>query len=167
MVPVGTKSAASFSNSSAARASSRFTVGSSRYTSSPTSASAMARRISAVGWVTVSLRRSMARLVCRTASFSIPGIACVVMGFPVLKKISMRGRLPLYKFLEHFVGEQASARREADGVVFEVEKSVLHQLFDGGHKLVGLFTESLPGGAQRHAAIQTQAEEESLFQRLG
>ena len=58
-VPVGTSSAASFPRISAARRSSRFTVGSSPYTSSPTSASAMARRISGVGLVTVSLRRSM------------------------------------------------------------------------------------------------------------
>ena len=43
---------------SAQRSSSRFTVGSSPYQSSPTSASAMARRISGVGRVTVSERRS-------------------------------------------------------------------------------------------------------------
>src|SRR5579859_5318524 len=108
----------------------------------------------------------MARLVCRRASCSGAEMACVVMGFPVLKNISMRGRLPLYKFLEHFVREQASARRKADGIVFEVEKSVLHQLFDGGYKLVRLFTESLSCCAQRHAAIQAQTEEERLFQRL-
>ena len=35
------------------------TVGSSPKTSSPTSASAIARRIAGVGWVTVSLRRSI------------------------------------------------------------------------------------------------------------
>src|SRR5947199_5345052 len=58
MVPVGTNSAASFPRISAARSSRRFTVGSSPYTSSPTSASAMARRISGVGLVTVSERRS-------------------------------------------------------------------------------------------------------------
>src|ERR1700682_2970654 len=58
MQPVGTKSAASFSNISDARLSRWFTVGSSPYTSSPTLASAIARRISAVGWVTVSLRKS-------------------------------------------------------------------------------------------------------------
>src|ERR1700736_2683548 len=58
MQPVGTKSAASLSKISAARASRRLTVGSSPYPSSPTSASAMARRISGVGRVTVSLRRS-------------------------------------------------------------------------------------------------------------
>src|SRR5579863_7303536 len=58
MHPVGTNSAASLPKSSAARRSNRFTVGSSPYTSSPTSASAIARRISGVGRVTVSLRKS-------------------------------------------------------------------------------------------------------------
>src|SRR2546427_52199 len=58
MHPVGTNSAASLPKISAARFSSRLTVGSSPYTSSPTSASAMARRIAAVGRVTVSDRRS-------------------------------------------------------------------------------------------------------------
>src|SRR6266702_3140845 len=67
MHPVGTNSAASFPKISAARRSKRLTVGSSPYTSSPTSASAMARRISAVGRVTVSLRvhhslRNLSRL---------------------------------------------------------------------------------------------------------
>src|SRR5205085_11936482 len=56
---VGTKSAASFSKTSAARSCRRLTVGSSPYTSSPTSASAIARRIEGVGFVTVSLRRSI------------------------------------------------------------------------------------------------------------
>src|SRR5580692_8219700 len=58
MHPVGTNRAASLPNICAARASRRLTVGSSPYTSSPTSASAMARRIAGVGRVTVSLRRS-------------------------------------------------------------------------------------------------------------
>ena len=50
---------ASLPSSSAARSSSALTVGSSPKTSSPTSASAMARRISGVGRVTVSERRSI------------------------------------------------------------------------------------------------------------
>src|SRR5437879_6924076 len=58
MVPVGTNSAAGLPAISAARSSKRLTVGSSRYTSSPTSASAMARRMDGVGRVTVSLRKS-------------------------------------------------------------------------------------------------------------
>jgi hypothetical protein len=59
MVPVGTKIAASRPKTSAARASNLFTVGSSPYTSSPTSAAAIVARIAAVGFVTVSLRRSI------------------------------------------------------------------------------------------------------------
>src|SRR5262249_247338 len=58
MQPLGTKIAASLPKIFAARFSRRFTLGSSRYTSSPTSASAIARRMAAVGRVTVSLRRS-------------------------------------------------------------------------------------------------------------
>src|SRR6267143_1264774 len=54
MHPVGTNSAASFPKISAARFSSWLTVGSSPYTSSPTSATAIARRISGVGRVTSS-----------------------------------------------------------------------------------------------------------------
>src|SRR5690349_8220987 len=56
--PVGAKSASSCPSSSATRCSSRRTVGSSPKTSSPTGASAMARRIAAVGWVRVSESRS-------------------------------------------------------------------------------------------------------------
>ncbi|KFM60888.1 hypothetical protein X975_00036, partial [Stegodyphus mimosarum] len=58
MVPDGTKRAASLPRRSATRHSSSRSVGSSLYTSSPTRASAMARLIAAVGFVTVSLRRS-------------------------------------------------------------------------------------------------------------
>src|SRR5947199_4085306 len=56
--PVGVNSAASCPNIAATRASSALTVGSSAYTSSPTSAAAIAARIPAVGFVTVSDRRS-------------------------------------------------------------------------------------------------------------
>ena len=59
IVPLDTNSPASLPSSSAARASSALTVGSSPNTSSPTSAEAIARRISSVGWVTVSERRSI------------------------------------------------------------------------------------------------------------
>ncbi len=61
MVPLGTNRAASLPAMSAASCWRRLTVGSSLYTSSPTSAVAMAARISAVGRVTVSLRMSMMR----------------------------------------------------------------------------------------------------------
>ena len=59
IVPVGTNSPASRPKISAARFSSRLTVGSSPYTSSPTSAAAIAARISGVGRVTVSDRKSI------------------------------------------------------------------------------------------------------------
>ena len=60
IVPLGTNSAASLPSSPAIRCCSRLTVGSSPYWSSPTGASAMARRISGDGRVTVSERRSTA-----------------------------------------------------------------------------------------------------------
>src|SRR5438477_4082615 len=53
--------------SSADRSCRRFTVGSSPYQSSPTSASYIARRIDSVGRVTVSDRRSMGR--CTTGEY--------------------------------------------------------------------------------------------------
>src|SRR5262249_48274869 len=56
-----TNSAASVPRSCAARRCRASTVGSSPYTSSPTGARAIASRIAGVGWVTVSLRRSMGR----------------------------------------------------------------------------------------------------------
>src|SRR5688572_11687654 len=58
IVPVGTNAPASLPTTSAQRSWSRFTVGSSSYQSSPTSASAIARRIASEGFVTVSERRS-------------------------------------------------------------------------------------------------------------
>jgi hypothetical protein len=58
IVPDGTKSAASRRKSAATRSCRRLTVGSSPSTSSPTSACAIARRMSAHGRVTVSLRKS-------------------------------------------------------------------------------------------------------------
>ena len=67
IVAVGRKMAASWPRSSAARSSSAITVGSSRFCSSPTSASAMARRMPGVGCVAVSERRSItARIVPAT-----------------------------------------------------------------------------------------------------
>src|SRR5436189_6291942 len=58
MTPEGIHSAASNPSVAATCRSRRRTVGSSPYTSSPTSASAMARRMAGVGRVTVSERRS-------------------------------------------------------------------------------------------------------------
>ena len=59
IVPLVANIAASLPSIWAARASSSFMVGSSPYTSSPTSAAAIAARMARVGWVTVSLLRSM------------------------------------------------------------------------------------------------------------
>src|SRR5215813_2188864 len=59
MVPEGTYSAASFPSNRAVTSWSRLTQGSSPKTSSPTSASTMARRMPGEGLVTVSLRRSI------------------------------------------------------------------------------------------------------------
>ena len=58
IVPELTNRPASLPSSAAARSSRALTVGSSPKTSSPTSAAAMAARIAAVGFVTVSERRS-------------------------------------------------------------------------------------------------------------
>src|SRR6202035_814176 len=63
IVPEGTKSAAAVPIAAAASSCSVRTVGASPKTSSPTSASAIARRISASGRVTVSDRRSMRSVV--------------------------------------------------------------------------------------------------------
>ena len=58
IVPVGKNRAAALPVTSAASSCSRFTVGSSPYQASPTSASAMALRMASDGVVTVSERRS-------------------------------------------------------------------------------------------------------------
>src|SRR5215469_2128934 len=82
MVPVGTNSASSRPKIAAARFSNRFTVGSSPYTSSPTSAAAIAARISGVGRVTVSERKSInsaiigSQFLVRSSKFSSQSSAC-------------------------------------------------------------------------------------------
>jgi len=60
IVPLGTNSPASFPSSAAIRSCNKLTDGSSPYWSSPTGASAIARRIAGEGRVTVSERRSIA-----------------------------------------------------------------------------------------------------------
>src|SRR5215475_13961021 len=66
MVPEGTYRAASFPSNRAVTSWRRLTQGTSPKTSSPTSASAMARRMPGDGLVTVSLRRSI-MVVCSLA----------------------------------------------------------------------------------------------------
>src|SRR5689334_15221517 len=75
MVPLGTKSAASLPRSVATVSSSFRTVGSSPYTSSPTSALAMASRIAREGRVTVSLRRSIIGRDCTSWRAIAPACA--------------------------------------------------------------------------------------------
>src|SRR5580704_9896843 len=98
MHPVGTNRAACFPKISAARFSNRFTVGSSPYTSSPTSASAIARRISTVGRVTVSLRKSTipSSRVTLSASLRIPLFAIVPLTMSILPVSSPCTRCPLH-----------------------------------------------------------------------
>jgi hypothetical protein len=59
IVPEGNHSARSLPSNAASRSCSALIVGSSPYWSSPTGAAAIAARIAAVGWVTVSERRSI------------------------------------------------------------------------------------------------------------
>ena len=59
IVAVGRNTASSWPRRRAARSSSSFTVGSSRFCSSPTAAAAIAARIPGVGRVAVSERRSI------------------------------------------------------------------------------------------------------------
>src|SRR5688572_6511885 len=84
MVPEGTNSARSLPSSSATRSSSARTLGSSPYTSSPTSAAAITRRISAVGRVTVSERKS------------ITGIARSLTLFVIERRLEQLPRQELY-----------------------------------------------------------------------
>ena len=74
--PVGVKSAASLPKRPATFSSRARTVGSSPYTSSPTSAEAIAARMASVGLVTVSLRRSITRTPYEsTATWASPSIS--------------------------------------------------------------------------------------------
>src|ERR671911_553421 len=78
IVPVGTKAPASLPRASAHRSCRRFTVGSSSYQSSPTSASAIARRIASDGFVTVSERRSTRKELMAAESTAVPFVAASV-----------------------------------------------------------------------------------------
>src|SRR5215831_8756851 len=69
----------------------------------------MARRISGVGWVTVSLRRSMARLVLGSSRFMVSGWSLVVMSFGLFGHVIVRsGRREGYEDLSL---SRTSARR--------------------------------------------------------
>ena len=77
IVPDGTNKADAFPNVSAIFSSSLITVGSSPKTSSPTSASAIARRIAGVGFVTVSDRMSI------TSGHSCLGLPAPILAPPL------------------------------------------------------------------------------------
>src|SRR5215472_11285735 len=106
MQPVGRNSAASRSKISAARRSRRLRVGSSPYTSSPTSASAMARRMAGVGRVTVSLRRSTTEDGAGTI-FSLA-----------------------QKFDEHFVRDGQAIRREPQALAIKLHEAAFPKCRD-------------------------------------
>src|SRR5213082_2800527 len=89
MVPEATKTAPSLPRREAAIASSRWTVGSSPHTSSPTSARAIASRIAGVGRVSVSERRSTTS--CGTGS---PGDRQALGGAPSPLGVGVLGGQP-------------------------------------------------------------------------
>src|SRR6266436_2373420 len=132
MHPVGTNSAASFPKISAARVSSRFTVGSSPYTSSPTSAAAIAARISAEGRVKVSLRNSTAPLtgfarfisittsvlvsIATLLSLSSPCPLCSALGELYVK--SSPSSASLHQFHKNLIRNADPSRRQSHQAPF-------------------------------------------------
>src|SRR5687768_1952224 len=141
--PVGTKSAASFSKSSAARSCRRLTVGSSPYTSSPTSASAIARRMAGVGLVTVSLRRSI--IVCKRSD-------------------ERRAAQTSDEGGEDFVREQRAGGRQPEHVAVEFDQAGLAEAREVCGVL-GAHVQTVERAVRREvyaAAQQAQPEEERL-----
>src|SRR5579863_2349151 len=132
IVPDGTKMAASLPMRSAKTVSSLLTVGSSPYPSSPTSASAMARRIAGVGRVTVSLRRStkpdppvgavagdipsmLPTAACGAPSLAAPGSAQGEEPFGDVGQLGVHRGHP---------GEQLPGQRDVAGPFVEVGQDV-------------------------------------------
>src|SRR6185436_19261245 len=106
IVPDATKTAASLPRREAAIASRRWTVGSSPHTSSPTSARAMASRISGVGSVSVSERRSTmsctrvlltlgARVGAQPLSGALAELRVAVLVDELAEEVVRLARLPL------------------------------------------------------------------------
>src|SRR5579884_1460001 len=117
IVAVGRKSAASCPSSSAMRRCSSFVVGSARICSSPTSAAAIAASIPAVGFVTVSERRSIIRRSLAS------GKLCIYVT-SVLHKDHESGRGPCRSDTEdhHRAAGQRRARRRRDRhALFDLE----------------------------------------------
>src|SRR5581483_1400806 len=160
MVPVGTKRAASLPAISAARCSRWLTVGSSPYTSSPTSASIMARRISGVGLVTVSLLKSImcfgwSRKGAETRRKTELGI---LGGLAALREIFFSS---CQELLEDFVGEEDAAAGEAEVVALGFEEAIGKEALDGGGVTVAV------GGVRADAFGEAEADEEALLVGLG
>src|SRR2546426_7142423 len=109
MVPEATKRPASFPSRSAAIDSSRLTVGSSSQTSSPTSARAMASRISGVGSVNVSDRRSTMSCTWLPLGSETHGRPTTPLGEPVLSRQAAEqlDRLFLLALVEVHLGERS------------------------------------------------------------
>src|SRR5438093_986163 len=118
MVPEATKSPAALPRRSAASASSRLTVGSSSQTSSPTSARAMASRISGVGSVSVSERRSTMSCTGRLPLGPQSRVrATAPLGEPVVHGQAAEQLVPLGRssLVEVHLGEQEQRLRDHEG----------------------------------------------------
>src|SRR2546426_3158727 len=117
IVPEATKRPASWPSRSAAIASSRLTVGSSSQTSSPTSARAMASRISGVGSVSVSDRRSTMSCTWLPLGSETNGRPPAPLGEPVLDRQAAEhlDRLVLLALVEVHLGEQEERFRNHEG----------------------------------------------------
>src|SRR5438034_1380675 len=129
IVPEATKRPASLPSRSAAIASSRLTVGSSSQTSSPTSARAMASRISGVGSVSVSDRRSTMSCTWLPLGSETNGRPPAPLGEPVLDRQAAEqlDRLVLLALVEVHLGEQEERFRNHEGsrIVLEHELEAL------------------------------------------
>src|SRR5437867_7096921 len=129
IVPEATKRPASLPSRSAAIASSRLTVGSSSQTSSPTSARAMASRISGVGSVSVSDRRSTMSCTWLPLGSETNGRPPAPLGEPVLDRQAAEqlDRLVLLALVEVHLGEQEERFRDHEGprIVLEHELEAL------------------------------------------
>src|SRR3989449_4013256 len=115
MVPEATKSPAALPRRSAASASSRLTVGSSSQPSSPTSARAMASRISGVGSVSVSERRSTMSCTGRLPLGPQSRVrATAPLGEPVVHGQAAEQLVPLGRpsLVEVHLGEQEQRLRD-------------------------------------------------------
>src|SRR6267143_6433144 len=128
-VPAVTKSPAGLPSRCAASASRRRTVGSSPQTSSPTSARAMASRISGVGSVSVSDRRSTMSCTWLPLGSETHGRPPAPLGEPVVDRQAAEelDRLVPLALVEVHLGEQEERFRDHEGprIVLEHELQAL------------------------------------------